>query len=322
MNNFKAISFKLSSMFMFTVLALFVRHLSQTFPWGQIAFVRAFLGLVPILIFYAFRRQLSGAMRTKRLGGHILRGSIAAFGTFCFIGAYSRLPVVDVTAITFLSPLITVVFAALFLKERVHIYRWTAVIVGFSGVLLMLVPHLETTTQDLTTGALIGIGLALLNAVCAAGATTQIRRLQETESTVAIVIYFSLFVSGIGLLTLPFGWRIPQDSHEVMMLFGLGLVGGIGQILHTAGYRYAPPSLLAPFEYSAMVWALILGYAIFGEVPTSWVVAGALVVIAAGLFVIFRERQLGLKEMRESPFAPAPSEADTPQVQNMPVRKP
>jgi drug/metabolite transporter (DMT)-like permease len=99
-----------------------------------------------------------------------------------------------------------------------------------------------------------------------------------------------------------------------MALAGLGLVGGIGQILHTAGYRYAPPSLLAPFEYSAMVWALILGYAIFGEVPTSWVVAGALVVIAAGLFVIFRERQLGLKTLRESPFAPGPAEADTTEV--------
>lgn len=314
MNSFKAISFKLSSMFMFTVLALFVRHLSQTFPWGQIAFTRAFLGLLPILIIYAWRGELAGAMKTRRIGGHILRGSIAAFGTFCFIGAYSRLPVVDVTAITFLSPLITVVFAALFLKEKVHIYRWTAVVIGFSGVLLMLVPHMDAANQDLSAAALIGIGLALLNAVAAAGATTQIRRLQETESTVAIVIYFSLFVSAIGLLTLPFGWRVPQTSEEVMALAGLGLVGGIGQILHTAGYRYAPPSLLAPFEYSAMVWALILGYAIFGEVPTSWVVAGALVVIAAGLFVIFRERQLGLKTLRESPFAPGPAEADTTEV--------
>jgi drug/metabolite transporter (DMT)-like permease len=314
MNNFKAISFKLASMFMFTVLALFVRHLSQTFPWGQIAFTRAFLGLIPVLVFYAWRRELSGALKTRRIGGHIVRGSIAAFGTFCFIGAYARLPVVDVTTITFLSPLITVVFAALFLKERVYIYRWTAVIIGFSGVLLMLVPHMETTNQDFSTAALIGIGLALLNAVAAAGATTQIRRLQETESTAAIVLYFSMFVSVIGLLTLPFGWRMPQTGDEVMALVGLGLVGGVGQIFHPAGYRYASPSLLAPFEYTAMIWALVLGYAVFGEVPTVWVVAGALVVIAAGLFVIFRERQLGLKALRESPFAPGPAEADTTEV--------
>lgn len=311
MNNFKAISLKLASMFLFTVLALFVRYLGQTFPWGQIAFVRAFLGLIPVLVFYAWRGELLGAMRTRRIGGHLVRGSIAAFGTFCFIGAYARLPVVDVTAIAFLSPLITVVFAALFLKERVHVYRWTAVTIGFSGVLLMLVPHMETTNENLSTGALVGIGLALLNAVAAAGATTQIRRLQETESTAAIVIYFSLFVSLVGLLTLPFGWRMPQNGTEIMVLLGLGLVGGVGQIFHTASYRYASPSLLAPFEYTAVIWAFVLGYLVFDEVPTPWVMAGAAIVIVAGLFVIWRERQLGLKALRESPFAPAPAEADT-----------
>lgn len=310
-NSFKAIGLKIASIFLFVILASLIKHLGQDYPAGELAFLRAFLGLGPVLAFYAWRGELAGVWRTQRIGGHILRGSIAVSGTFFFIGAYARLPMVDVTAIGLLAPLIMVVFAAWFLKERVHVYRWSAVGIGFVGALLMLFPYLGLTMHAVTSTMMIGVLLAFLNAVCAAGASTQIRRLSETESTASIVVYFSLFVALAGLATLPFGWRVPQTQEELLLLIVLGLIGGFGQIFHTASYRFASPSLLAPFDYTAMIWAFVIGYFFFGELPTLYLIGGALIVSGAGLFVIWRERQLGLKRLRESAFAQAPAEEAT-----------
>jgi drug/metabolite transporter (DMT)-like permease len=169
---------------------------------------------------------------------------------------------------------------------------------------------------------MLGVVFALFNAVCAAGAMTQIRRLQETETTASIVIYFCLFVSLAGLVTLPFGWRVPQTQSEILILAALSLVGGFGQIFHTASYRYASPSMLAPFEYTAMIWAFLIGYFFFGEVPTVYLVGGALIVTGAGLFVIWRESRLGLKRLRETNFAPSPAEADMVPDNLVPERSP
>ncbi len=300
MNTLKAVGLKLTATFVFTILALLARHLGQGgYPIGQVAFARGFVGLLIVMAVYAWRRELGGVWRTKRIGGHFLRGSIAALGTFAFAGAYARLPVVDVTAISFLAPLITTIFAALILRERVQIYRWTAVIIGFSGVLLTVAPYIGVTDRAVTASTVAGVILALLNAIGAGFAPVQIKRLSDTESTGSIVIYFSVFVSVIGLLTLPFGWLVPHTRFDWMAFIGLGLTGGIGQFCLTASYRYGPPSLLAPFEYSSLIWAFILGYAVFGEIPAALVIAGALVVTAAGLFVIWRDRAHRLGAERE-----------------------
>lgn len=319
-DSFKAIGLKLASTVLFVILAAIVRHLGKEgYPAGELAFLRAFLGLGPILVFYSWRCELPGALKTKRVAGHIFRGSIAATGTFFFIGAYARLPVVEVTAITFLAPLFTVIFAAIFLHERVRIYRWSAVIVGFVGAMVMVAPYLGVTGYAVTDEMILGAFFAVANALCAAGAMTQIRRLQETETTASIVVYFSLFVALAGLVTLPFGWHMPQTRMEVLLLAVLGLVGGFGQIFHTASFRYASPSLLAPFEYTAMIWAFLIGYFFFGELPTVYLVGGAIIITGAGLFVIWRETQLGLKRTRETVFA-EPADADT--VPEKVVRKP
>lgn len=319
-DSFKAIGLKLASTVLFVILAAIFRQLGQEgYPAGELAFLRAFIGLGPILALYAWRGEIPGALKTKRIGGHIVRGSIAATGTFFFIAAYARLPVVEVTAIGFLAPLITVIFAAIFLRERVRIYRWSAVIVGFLGAMVMVAPYLGVTAYVVTEEMFLGAIFAVLNAVCAAGAMTQIRRLQETETTASIVLYFSLFVSLAGLLTLPFGWRVPQTSYEICMVLLMGLIGGFGQILHTSSFRYASPSLLAPFEYTAMIWAFLIGYFFFGELPTVYLVTGALIITGSGLFVIWRETQLGLKRSRETAFAAAAADADT--VPEKPIKR-
>jgi drug/metabolite transporter (DMT)-like permease len=308
MNIFKAVSLKIASTMAFAIMGAQGRYLGSEVPLGEIVFARGLFALIPIVLFFGWRGQLRGALRTNRVSAHLVRGSFSVIGTFCTFGALARLPIADVTAIAFIAPLITVVFAAIFLKEQVHAYRWSAVAIGFSGVILMLSPYFHDHAV-LTTSMIIGLSLALLNAFSSGGATIQIRRLTATESSSAIVIFMTLIVMAASLLTAPFGWRWPT-SFELALLIGIGISGGLGQMLFTESYRYAPASFLAPFDYTAMLWAFLLGFWMFGEVPTPYVVGGAVIVAGAGIFVILRERHLGLKRLRDTPMSPISTMAD------------
>jgi drug/metabolite transporter (DMT)-like permease len=174
----------------------------------------------------------------------------------------------------------------------------------------MLWPHLDlarytsATSAAATVGALLALGSAFTNA----GSVVQTRRLTDTETTSSIVFYFSLFCTIGGLLTWPFGWIVPS-APQLAALIGLGVLGGLSHILLTESYRYAPASLVAPLDYTALLWAFILGYWAFGEVPTATVYVGAAIVAASGLYVIWRERQLGLERARARAAEGPPSGA-------------
>jgi drug/metabolite transporter (DMT)-like permease len=215
--------------------------------------------------------------------------------------ALTRLPLADATAISFASPLITVALAALILKERVRIYRWSAVLVGFVGVIVMLIPHFDIGAYAGAAGTVAAVGslFAITSAVCNAGTVIQTRRLTQSETTSSIVFYFSLVCAIAGALTLPFAWHSPT-GRELGALVALGLLGGLAHIFLTESYRYAPASVVAPFDYTSLLWALLLGYWLFGELPERLVYVGATIVTAAGLFVIWRERQIGLARDREA----------------------
>jgi drug/metabolite transporter (DMT)-like permease len=318
MNIVKAVSFKLASTLMFTVMGVQVRYLGGAYPEGQVAFFRSMFALIPILIVFGWRGQLKGALRTQRPSDHLLRGVFSVVGTFCTFAALARIPIADFTAIAFVAPLITVVFAAVFLKEHVHAYRWSAVAFGFGGVILMLTPYARDHGA-LTTSMAIGLLFALTNAFTAGGASIQIRRLTATETTSSIVIFMTLLVLLVSLLTAPFGWLMPSTWQDVAILAGIGIAGGLGQIFFTDSYRFAPASFLAPFDYTAMLWAFMLGYWFFGEVPTAYVVCGAVVVASAGIFVILRERYLGLKRLRDTPVAAIATIADDEEDPDAPV---
>ncbi|HEY0236458.1 MAG TPA: DMT family transporter, partial [Afipia sp.] len=141
MNILKAVLLKISSTLMFVVMGAQVRYLEGTFPVGQVAFFRSLFSLIPILLVFGWRGELRGVFKTMYPSAHFVRGIFSVVGTFCTFGALARIPIADFTAIAFLAPLITVVFAALILKEHVHVYRWSAVVVGFVGVILMLTPY-------------------------------------------------------------------------------------------------------------------------------------------------------------------------------------
>jgi drug/metabolite transporter (DMT)-like permease len=194
----------------------------------------------------------------------------------------------------------TVALAALLLGEKVRAYRWSAVVVGFLGVLVMLSPHLNVAHGP---QAALGVAFALGGAITSAGSVIQTRRLMDTETNAAIVFYFSLISVVGGLLTLPWGWS-PLTLGQWAALIGIGVLGGIGHLLLTESFRWAPASVIAPFDYTMLIWAFVLGYAMFGEVPMAAVFLGAAIVTAAGLFVIWRERKLGLERPRPPAAGP------------------
>ena len=302
----EAILLKIGSAFLFAVMVVLVRYLGDRYPVGQVVFFRSAFAILPVVVIYAWRGELAAAIRIARPIGHIGRGLTAVGGMFCNFSALARLPVVDATAISFVSPLFTVALSALVLKERVRIYRWSAVIVGFSGVLVMLAPYLDVGRSAASGEGAIGAMFGIFGALFAAASVIQTRALTKSESTSSIVLYFSLICTLAGLATWPLGWIRP-NWLELTALIVIGICGGLAHLLLTESYRLAPASLIAPFDYTSMLWALILGYLVFGEVPSALVFAGAAIIAAAGLFVIWRERQLGLQRARAAEGPPTGS---------------
>jgi drug/metabolite transporter (DMT)-like permease len=218
---------------------------------------------------------------------------------FLNFAALSRLPLVDATAISFASPLITVALAALVLKERVRLYRWYAVAAGFAGVMVMLWPYFHGA------GLIVAGSTTAVGAACAitatftnAGTVIQTRRLTDSETTSSIVFYFSFICMMAGLVSLPFAWRQPSAA-ELAALVSIGVIGGLSHIFLTESYRHAPASLVAPFDYLTLLWAFLFGYVLFGEIPSGYVYAGAAIVAGSGLLVIWRERRPQLDPMRK-----------------------
>jgi drug/metabolite transporter (DMT)-like permease len=303
----KGIALKLVSAVLFAVMSALIRYLGTRYPIGEVVFFRSAFAVVPVVVIYAWRGELGAAVRTENPLGQASRGALSIVGMFCNFGALARLPLIEANAIGFSSPLIGVALAALVLKERVRIYRWSAVIVGFVGVLVVLAPHLsggELTIAMASATSLAGIIYAVAGSVINAGTMIQTRHLTKSERTSSIVFYFSVICALSGLVTLPFGWIMPSAA-EFATLATIGFLGGMGHILLTESYRYASASLVAPFDYTSMVWALVLGYAMFGETPTPMIVVGSAIIAGAGLFVIWREHQLALAHKTAAEVSPA-----------------
>jgi drug/metabolite transporter (DMT)-like permease len=301
MNIGKGIVLKLISAVLFAVMSALIRYLGARYPIGEVVFYRSAFAVVPVMAVYAWRGELAAVVRTERPLGQAGRGALSIVGMFCNFGALARLPLIESNAISFTSPLFSVALAALVLKERVRIYRWSAVIIGFIGVLVVLAPHLtgdELTLVMASATSIAGVTYALTGSLANAGTVIQTRRLTQSESTSSIVFYFSLSCALAGLVTWPFGWISPSTG-EFLVLVSIGVLGGSAHIFLTESYRHASASVVAPFDYTSMIWALLLGYAMFGETPTPMIVAGSAIIAAAGLFVIWRERQLALERRRD-----------------------
>jgi drug/metabolite transporter (DMT)-like permease len=295
------ISLKLVSALCFTFMSAGARAVSSRYPVGEIIFSRSFFAMVPLLIWLSWRGDLASSIRTSNVRLHLKRGIIGSCGMFSGFQALALLPLPDAVALSYATPLIVVVLAAVLLREKVRLYRWSAVIIGFCGVLVMLSPHLMSPASPVAlppgsarvAASTLGVGIALVAAVFSALATIEVRVLTRRENTGAIVFYFMALTTMLGFSTIVFGWNTPT-WHDAAWLVGIGIMGGLGQIFLTESYRHGDASLIAPFEYTTMIYAVVLGWFLFGEWPATAVFVGAGIVILSGIFVIWREHRLGL----------------------------
>lgn len=294
---FRGIACKILSVSCFTLMAVFVKATAAHVPSGQQVFFRSFFAIPVILVWLLARGDLRHGLVTINPMGHVWRGLAGTTSMMLVFAALGLLPLPEATALGYAAPLLVVVFAAMFLGEEVRAFRLAAVAIGLVGVLIVLWPRMTLGAGGATPSQTLGAVLALGAAVFAALAQVFIRKLVHLEQTSAIVFYFSVTGACVGLLTLPFGWVVPGPG-EAALLVSAGLVGGIGQILLTESYRHAEASVVAPFEYASMLLAILLGYAVFSEVPTRSTLAGAALIVLAGLFIIWRERKLGLQRAR------------------------
>ncbi|GLK57806.1 drug/metabolite transporter (DMT)-like permease [Methylopila capsulata] len=305
------VSCKLLSAFLFTVMASLVRAIGTDVPTGQVVFARSLFALVPLMAWLMWRGDVVKTLKTDRPLGHLLRSAIGVSSMFCMFAGLARLPLPDATVLGYASPLMTIIFAAVLLRERVRAHRWTAVAIGLAGVVIMLWPQLESgALASVVTGdapaseTAVGAAFAICATVLTAAAMIQIRRLTQSEGTGAIVFYFTVWSTVIGLtISLTFGWVWP-DARTALLLVGTGLVGGVAQILLTEGYRHADASLIAPFEYTTILWALAIGFLAFGDLPSSSMVIGGAIVVGSGVAVVLRERKLGIKRARVRKASP------------------
>lgn len=287
----RGVAYKIGSVVVFIAMAALIK--AAAVPAGQAVFFRSFFAMPVIVVWLMLRGQLSTGFYVARPWGHALRGVLGSAAMGLGFAGLLFLPLPDATALGYAAPMLTVLFAALILGERVRLYRLSCVALGMVGVLIVLMPRLGGGGD----GALLGAGLVLTGAVFAALAQITIRRLVQTEKTPAIVFYFSLTATVLALATLPFGWVWPTPVQWALLI-GAGLLGGLGQILLTSSYRWADASVIAPFEYASILFALGIGYFAFAEVPSLATLSGAALVVLAGVLIIWRERRLGIERAK------------------------
>ena len=261
-------------------LDLCAKGILATYPLEQFVFLRSLIG---VLLFLMLARRFGGlgSLRTRRWGWHLLRTALATGAMFGFFYGLSKMPLVDALTLGFTAPLMVTALSRPLLGEQVGWRRWCAVLAGFAGVLMILRPG----GGDLSPA----VFAVLLAAFCYACLALTARRLAATESTFAMSVYViagPLLVSAI--VSIDGAWLVPDAVGWLLfVLAGACSVGAwIGIV---GGYRLAPPALLAPFEYTALVAGAIAGYLIWGEVPDRWVVAGAATIIASGIYIVHRE---------------------------------
>jgi drug/metabolite transporter (DMT)-like permease len=249
-------------------------------PVFEIIFFRNTFAFVPLLL-YVWRTSGFSVLKTRRPLGHLARSVVGLSGMVCGFSAVQHLPLTEATALQFASPLFMTALSALLLHEPVGRHRWGAVIVGFVGVLIMARPapgHMN----------LLGVTLGVLSALGAAGAMVAIRQITDTEKGPTIVFYFTLGGALLGLVGSAFHWVTP-DPLTLAALITAGLIGGVGQLFLTEALRNAPIGVIAPFDYTQLVWASVFGLVIWGELPQPLTLVGAAIVAGSGVYILQRE---------------------------------
>ena len=261
------------------------------FPVGQVLFSRFFFGLIPILMLVP-RGEFKTFYKTSRPKLHAFRAITGTLAIIALFIALREIPLADVVSLTFGGPIFVTLGSIFFLSEKVGIRRWVAVLIGFFGMLLIVKPAYE----ELNIYYIFPIIFCIFFACVA----LSIRSLSSTEPNYRIALYFSLLSMIVGLLTLPFGWVMP-NTFEFFLLIFTGLVGSVANILLTVSLRFAEASLVTPTKYLNLVFAILLGYFIWGEIPKLLTLVGAGLIIISSVIIFMRESELKKKVVSSRP---------------------
>ncbi|WP_149541129.1 DMT family transporter [Siccirubricoccus phaeus] len=268
---------------LFTCMSAVVKHLSDVIPLVELMFFRSAFAL-PVVMLIAMRGAGLATLRTKRVGGHALRAASGTAAQACGFFSLALLPIAEQTALNYTQPMFVTILAIPFLGEVVRIHRWSAVVVGFLGVLVIAAGR----GDGFAGGAALGIGVAVAGGMFSALTTLLVRQLSSTETSTTITLWQSLLMSGFALVGLPFFWVTPS-WEELGLLVLVGLIGGCAQWLLTEAYASAQVSAVAPYSYSGLIWSILLGWVVFADVPDLAMLGGSLLIVAAGLYILHRE---------------------------------
>lgn len=267
----------------FTINGALVKTLAQLdMDAFQISFARAFFALLAILPFVWHERRT--VLKSRHWGTHLLRGLAGAIAMLCGFYAVSKMPLADVTALGFTQPLFTTLLAFLLLGEVVRWRRWSATVVGFLGVLVIVRPGAETFEPTALAALAMALGIAL--------AVTLVKRFPANESRVTMLLAFCVTSIVISAPPAFYVWRTP-NLEELFLLLGTGVLGVASQSMIIRAYQNGEASFIAPFDYSKLLFAGLIGYFLFGEVPDHWTFAGAAIIVGATLYILQRESARG-----------------------------
>jgi drug/metabolite transporter (DMT)-like permease len=273
------IAYMLVATILFACSSAASKWLVATYPFGEVLFLRA-LGSLALIGLVVLPQAGLAAFRTARLRDHVARGVSQSVSQTFLIIAFSLMPLASATAINFSAPLFATMASIVLFHERVGATRSLALFVGFCGVLIVTQPGIGT----FQLGALFALG----NAILYGTVTAAVRGMTVTESTETLTIYQALMLVAAFALLLPFGLKVPT-SIDALVLLANGVANGIGQYWWTRSLHLAPTSAVTPFYYFSLVWALLLGFLVWGDVPTVSLMFGSTIVVASGLTLLWRE---------------------------------
>tara|TARA_B100002051_G_scaffold54213_1_gene49707 strand:- start:970 stop:1818 length:849 start_codon:yes stop_codon:yes gene_type:complete len=267
----------------FSLMDLIVKW-SDSYPLGQVLFFRGFFGMM-IYFFLIPKDRIKNFYYTKRPGLHLLRCSSGLIALIAIFIALRNLPLATVVSISFAAPIFTTIFSIFLLSEKVGLYRWLAVLVGFIGIIIITEPGLTNFNLYFIFPIIFCLGLSYV--------AIAIRQLSTTEPVWLISLNFSAMITLASFFTIPYGWIMP-DFRDFILLSLIGVFGGVANLWLSQSYKFSEVSLVTPLKYLALVFAIIFGYFIWDEIPTIKTLFGALLVIISSI-VIFR-REISLKK--------------------------
>jgi drug/metabolite transporter (DMT)-like permease len=270
--------YMLLSVCTFSIMDLIVKW-SGDYPTGQVMFFRGFFGIIPIF-FLIPREKLKTFYKTNRPKEHFFRCIMGLMALVAIFIALRKLPLAIVVSISFAAPLFITVLSIFLLSEKVGIYRWLAVLIGFIGVIIISEPGIKEMNYLYFLPLIFCIGMSFV--------TITIRKLSTTEPIWLISIFFSIMILIASLLTIPFGWVMPNLKDFVLLMM-VGIMGGSANLFLTQSYKLSEVSLVVPLKYLSLVFAIIFGYLIWNEIPTAKTLIGALLVVSASLIIFRRE---------------------------------